>query len=455
MQNPYYGHYQQPQQPQPQPTAQGRSVIPQNLQGQPLTAPSQPVMHTNTTTTITAQPLAHGNMPPQPSSVLAPAVDQSPVREDVKIAAPPAQTVVPPKPVATQPTPVTTPAANVPEVSALTNALAQTTISEVSTTTVSTPPSVIPDHRLNDLVPFDFGPNTNFPTSTSTAPSSSRVVQSFVRVPAGVINNPQEMMKAMMSQHSYGRGQRRNNGPSQSGPNNGSINNLSQGTSQNNGSYNQRNNNNSNNSNNSDRNKRTGGGNNAGRGGNNRTFTNPPPARGPADGLKFSEDFDFEGSNARFAKSPYADTPVPEVEAPEVSSTAPPAYEKSSFFDNISCEATDRAKDRGARSTLSEQRKLDQETFGASSRNNRNRGNQRRYNSSSFTQNNSGGNGAGNGGNANGGNANGNGGYGQSNGNTGGNYGGRQGGRNYGRSDNRGGNRRGGSEGTQPLAAQN
>eukprot|EP01114_Cavostelium_apophysatum_P001431 TRINITY_DN1122_c0_g1_i2.p1 TRINITY_DN1122_c0_g1~~TRINITY_DN1122_c0_g1_i2.p1 ORF type:complete len:456 (-),score=116.27 TRINITY_DN1122_c0_g1_i2:157-1524(-) len=106
-------------------------------------------------------------------------------------------------------------------------------------------------------------------------------------------------------------------------------------------------------------------------------------------------DFDFEGANARFDKEKILGEVVAEVEPKEE-----PAYEKSSFFDNISCEAIDRIREReqGQRvnKTMSEQRKLDTETFGQSSvRRGRsggyNRGGQRGGQSGGQNRNNSGG----------------------------------------------------------------
>jgi len=102
------------------------------------------------------------------------------------------------------------------------------------------------------------------------------------------------------------------------------------------------------------------------------------------------DDFDFEGANARFNKEKVLEEVA---QKPEEQSDKPPAYNKLSFFDTISCEATDRMKEKEGgktRQTLSEQRKLDAETFGAMNlnerhRNYRGRGGQqnlqRRYNS--------------------------------------------------------------------------
>eukprot|EP01117_Protostelium_nocturnum_P013776 TRINITY_DN5180_c0_g1_i1.p1 TRINITY_DN5180_c0_g1~~TRINITY_DN5180_c0_g1_i1.p1 ORF type:complete len:507 (-),score=228.76 TRINITY_DN5180_c0_g1_i1:705-2225(-) len=118
-----------------------------------------------------------------------------------------------------------------------------------------------------------------------------------------------------------------------------------------------------------------------------RTSTNNNQNRTPPVGTKFTEDFDFESANSRFEKEKPA-TPF-EVSDDDLAALTPPtpAYEKSSFFDNISCESTDRKESRG-RASLSEQRKLDAETFGSTGRPNRGRGGPRRYNNSGFNQNN-------------------------------------------------------------------
>merc|ERR1711879_750928 len=53
----------------------------------------------------------------------------------------------------------------------------------------------------------------------------------------------------------------------------------------------------------------------------------------------------------------------------------PVAYQKASFFDTISCEATGRDAERtDYRTSQKQQRKLDTETFGESGRSNRGRG---------------------------------------------------------------------------------
>jgi len=100
-----------------------------------------------------------------------------------------------------------------------------------------------------------------------------------------------------------------------------------------------------------------------------------PPQGGARAPTKFSEDYDFEGANAKFDKEKIST----EVQAPIT------PYDNSSFFDSISCEATDRMKEGRdkQRATLSEQRKLDTETFGTSQTDRRySRGGRGRYNPS-------------------------------------------------------------------------
>lgn len=118
--------------------------------------------------------------------------------------------------------------------------------------------------------------------------------------------------------------------------------------------------------------------------------------------LKFDTDFDFETSNAQFDKEDIekelknlslSDKSVngdkgeedPEVEEEEGEDDEESGQDetvyydrKKSFFDNISCEATERTK--GQRTTWREERKLNSETFGISEnyrRNYRGRGNWR------------------------------------------------------------------------------
>jgi hypothetical protein len=76
----------------------------------------------------------------------------------------------------------------------------------------------------------------------------------------------------------------------------------------------------------------------------------------------FDEDFDFESSLAKFDKEKF----TAQLGEPTSEEALPvpiaPAYEKSMFFDNISCESNER-EERDHRS-LQHQRKLDSETFG-------------------------------------------------------------------------------------------
>lgn len=70
--------------------------------------------------------------------------------------------------------------------------------------------------------------------------------------------------------------------------------------------------------------------------------------------------FDFDASNALWDKEKDVAQPAEPVEQSR------PAYIKSSFFDSISCETTDRAANPGARApSLYDQRVLDSETFGS------------------------------------------------------------------------------------------
>ncbi|KAK3759761.1 hypothetical protein RRG08_041719 [Elysia crispata] len=102
-----------------------------------------------------------------------------------------------------------------------------------------------------------------------------------------------------------------------------------------------------------------------------------------AEPLKFDTDFDFETSNAQFAKNDIekelknltlSDKSLngdskgeeePEIEDDEAEEEEEETVyydSKKSFFDNISCEATDRQK--GHRHSWREERKLNSETFG-------------------------------------------------------------------------------------------
>ncbi|CAG5132757.1 unnamed protein product, partial [Candidula unifasciata] len=115
--------------------------------------------------------------------------------------------------------------------------------------------------------------------------------------------------------------------------------------------------------------------------------------------LKFDTEFDFETSNAQFAKDAVElelknlslndksvngdrgeeEPDVEDDELGEVDEDEPVFYDKTkSFFDNISCEGTERSK--GQRHSWKEERKLNSETFGVSQnfrRNYRGRGNWR------------------------------------------------------------------------------
>jgi len=104
---------------------------------------------------------------------------------------------------------------------------------------------------------------------------------------------------------------------------------------------------------------------------------------------KFEEEFDLEASNARFSKEKvYGEVELLKDQEEQAVLVAPiPHYDKNSFFDNISCEATDRLRKestgigRGASGhsmSFSEQRRLDTETFGSSSVH-RGRGRGRRF----------------------------------------------------------------------------
>lgn len=108
---------------------------------------------------------------------------------------------------------------------------------------------------------------------------------------------------------------------------------------------------------------------------NNRGRRPPQGGARPSRETKFTEDFDFEGANAKFDKEKIST----EVQAPIT------PYDNSSFFDAISCEATDRLKEGKdkQRASLAEQRKLDTETFGTSQTDRRySRGGRGRYNPS-------------------------------------------------------------------------
>ncbi|KAJ1539869.1 hypothetical protein HK405_012332 [Cladochytrium tenue] len=92
-------------------------------------------------------------------------------------------------------------------------------------------------------------------------------------------------------------------------------------------------------------------------------------AAGPRGIAVPAADFDFESSNARFDKSAAAagDLGAAGAAAPPAADAPKEFYDKTSFFDNISCEAKDRAG--GEKRTLKhrEERKLNLETFGQAS----------------------------------------------------------------------------------------
>jgi len=102
------------------------------------------------------------------------------------------------------------------------------------------------------------------------------------------------------------------------------------------------------------------GGSNMGRGGRR----GPPSGNRSFGGKPILEEFDIQAANLRFDKEKI----LGEV-SKDKSEQGTPAYDKtSSFFDNISCEATDRMKDEKTTRAMSEQRKIDAETFGVNAR---------------------------------------------------------------------------------------
>ncbi|KAI9104100.1 Scd6-like Sm domain-containing protein [Phlyctochytrium arcticum] len=88
-------------------------------------------------------------------------------------------------------------------------------------------------------------------------------------------------------------------------------------------------------------------------------------------------DFDFEGALAKFNKSEVATeaapTTNPEARDEDESSQDEEFYQKSSFFDNISCESKDRndGQNRNRRARHFEERRLNMETFGQTGAGNR------------------------------------------------------------------------------------
>ncbi|CAC5377762.1 LSM14 [Mytilus coruscus] len=114
-----------------------------------------------------------------------------------------------------------------------------------------------------------------------------------------------------------------------------------------------------------------------------------PRGRGGRHGdpLKFEEEFDFETANAQFDKEEIerelkeklvigdktvnGDKDSVENGGDEGEEDPEITYDKNkSFFDNISCEATERAKGRTTRTSWKEERKLNVETFGMQDRRN-------------------------------------------------------------------------------------
>jgi len=116
--------------------------------------------------------------------------------------------------------------------------------------------------------------------------------------------------------------------------------------------------------------------------------SNIPPNRTrkvSTDNTKLMDDFNFDEANARFSKEKLLEE-VAADKPTDMNDTSEHGYNKdSSFFDNISCEATDRKDGKEkARASLSEQRKIDAETFGQTNsyrRGGMSRGRGRRYNS--------------------------------------------------------------------------
>ena len=99
------------------------------------------------------------------------------------------------------------------------------------------------------------------------------------------------------------------------------------------------------------------------------------PAPEPAD----LTPFDFEKANSLFDKDKLKEAeggPLEVLEGDQREEEILPAYQKDSFFDQLSCETLDkqnRAAGNSGRMTMDEQRRRDMETFGAVSVNNNNR----------------------------------------------------------------------------------
>lgn len=101
------------------------------------------------------------------------------------------------------------------------------------------------------------------------------------------------------------------------------------------------------------------------------TRRRPPAGRGaPAGSAPVpGDDFDFESANARFTKEKLAEDNAEENhddEEHEAVHTSTVYNKGASFFDNLSCETLERQEPRGdkQKQSLSEQRKIDTETFG-------------------------------------------------------------------------------------------
>lgn len=83
-------------------------------------------------------------------------------------------------------------------------------------------------------------------------------------------------------------------------------------------------------------------------------------------------DFDFERCLGGFDKEKeFSQLNLNEGSPSSPSAAAPTSYQKSSFFDTISCDALDRLEGRDGRVRAADERVLNTETFGASGLNNR------------------------------------------------------------------------------------
>ncbi|ETW02257.1 hypothetical protein H310_05808, partial [Aphanomyces invadans] len=122
-----------------------------------------------------------------------------------------------------------------------------------------------------------------------------------------------------------------------------------------------------------------------------------PNESGLPDGPSASGEFDFAGGLGDFDKAKeFSKLTIDETARPVVKGS----YQKSSFFDTISCDALDRLEGNSSRMRAQEERKLNTETFGAVSLNNRRpyRGNRRNNGSGNGNGSGSGSNGYSNGG---------------------------------------------------------